>query len=115
MKTVSLEESSSFGSERGQTEKEVCGWDSWASDPILSNFILIENPHTQENAARAGTMTRIVSAGFSFIQAQDHYSAISFFSQRDQNNYRVKAGLLVLRRCGRTLLMMGNRLDRTIF
>jgi hypothetical protein len=56
---------------------------------------LIENPRTQENAARAGTMTRIVSAGFLFIQAQAHYSAISFFSQKDQNNYRVKADLLV--------------------
>ena len=76
---------------------------------------MIENPHTQENAARAGTMTRIVSAGFSFIQVQDHYSAISFFSQRDQNNYRVKVDLLVLRRSGQTLLMIGNRLDRTIF
>ena len=74
---------------------EACGWDSQALDPIPSNFILIENPDTQESARRAGTMTRIVSAGFSFIQAQAHYSAISFLSQRDQNNYRVKADLLV--------------------
>lgn len=94
---------------------EACGWGSQASDPILSNFIFVENPRTQENAARAGTMTRIVFAGFLFIQAQAHYWAISFLSQRDQNNYRVKADLLVLRRCGRTLLMIGNRLDRTVF
>ena len=93
----------------------ACGWDSWASDPTPSNFILVGSPRTQENAARSGTITRMVSAGSSFIQAQVHCQGVSFFSQKDLNSYRVRAGLHVFPRCGRTPLMIGNRLDKTVF
>ena len=76
---------------------------------------MVGNPHIQENAARVDTMTRMVVADFLSVRAQAHCLAVSFFSQKSQNSYRVKAVLIFFRRYGRTRPMIGNRLDRTVF